>query len=200
MMCSTPPKKHKLSSGILSQHYDEAFSSLSPSSTSSSMDVDGPKTHQYPHYGLRSSSGQASGSVNAMNIGTGISSASAASPSSTHSQSWRVRRSSFLSEKMMHEDHNSYEVGIAEDGSTRYNLSVKESQGFQWNPDLFVSKYHQSEFYRYSSSSGYSHIGTSSSASTSAGSSSTDPFNDRSRPAVQDIVIDAEEDIFPSDY
>jgi hypothetical protein len=89
----------------------------------------------------------------------------------------------------MKEQHNSFEVGVAEDGSTRYSLSVKESQGFQWNPDLFVSKYYQHDYCGYSESL----YGRS-------GRDGNMEYDDHSRPKVHEIVVDAEEDIFPSDY
>jgi hypothetical protein len=86
-----------------------------------------------------------------------------------------LRRSSFLSESMMHEVHNSFVSGVAEDGSAKYSLSVKESQGYQWNPSLFAPHYTK---YDYDDSE----------------------FNGPNCPEVQEIIVDESEDIFPSDY
>jgi hypothetical protein len=77
---------------------------------------------------------------------------------------------------MMNEKHISYELGIAEDGSTRYSLSVREGQGFAWNPDLFVSRFRQHQDY------------------------CETQYSETSCPQVQDILVDESEDIFPSDY
>lgn len=76
----------------------------------------------------------------------------------------------------MHEEHISYELGIAEDGATRYSLSVREGQGFAWNPDLFVSRFRQNH------------------------ELSERRYSEASCPQVQDILVDESEDIFPSDY
>lgn len=93
-----------------------------------------------------------------------------------------VRRNSFLSKAMLENDvHNTYELGRAEDGSMKYNVSVKEGQGFEWNQDLFVSKYYQK---------------------TSLYEIKQQRQSSSSSNEVQEIIIsDSEEDdIFPSDY
>ncbi|KAA8902562.1 hypothetical protein TRICI_005844 [Trichomonascus ciferrii] len=92
-----------------------------------------------------------------------------------------VRRESFLSRAMLSNDvHQMYEIGRTEDGSMKYNVSVKEGQGFEWNQDLFVSKYYQKT----------AKLQNDPARRGSAGS-----------PEVQEIIIsDSEEDdIFPTD-
>lgn len=86
-----------------------------------------------------------------------------------------LRRSSFLSESMMREVHSSFISGVAEDGSAKYSLSVKESQGYQWNPSLFAPYYSKLD-------------------------SEDSEFHGPNCPEVQDIIVDESEDIFPSDY
>ncbi|CAN6598247.1 hypothetical protein TRVA0_001S05512 [Trichomonascus vanleenenianus] len=50
----------------------------------------------------------------------------------------------FLSKSMLEDaKYNAYEIGEDIDGCKRYSVSVRESQGFRWNLDLFVSRYHQ---------------------------------------------------------
>lgn len=102
---------------------------------------------------------------------------------STPPSSWSHRRSSFMSESMIsNETHNSYEVGKSAEGFIKFNLNVKESQGFQWNPQLF----------RYGNDRSFSE----------------DYINsdfEHNRPKVTEIVIsdmedDGDEDIFPTDY
>lgn len=93
----------------------------------------------------------------------------------------RIRRESFLSRAMLSNDvHNTYEIGRTEDGSMKYNVSVKEGQGFEWNQDLFVSKYYQKT----------AELQNDPGRRGSTGS-----------PEVQEIIIsDSEEDdIFPTD-
>lgn len=87
--------------------------------------------------------------------------------------SWKRnrRRSSFLSEAMLHEVHSSYETGRADDGSPRFSLNVRESQGFQWNPELFVSN-------------SYRQIS----------------LDTNSVPQVKEIHIDEDEDIFDGEF
>lgn len=69
--------------------------------------------------------------------------------------------------------HNAYQLGIDPDGSVRYSLSVRESQGFMWNPDLFAGRY-----YRRNSDQYY------------------DDDHEHS-PSVTEIHVDEQEDIFP---
>lgn len=72
---------------------------------------------------------------------------------------------------MLHEVHSSYETGRADDGSPRFSLNVRESQGFQWNPELFVSN-----SYRQISS------------------------DTNSVPQVKEIHIDDDDDIFDGEF
>lgn len=57
---------------------------------------------------------------------------------------FEIRRSSFLSSAMMHEDHTSWLAGTASDGSCRYSIMVTRAQGFEWNPMVF-EHYHTSD-------------------------------------------------------
>lgn len=79
---------------------------------------------------------------------------------------FEIRRSSFLSDAMMHEDHTSRIAGIASDGSRRYSITVTRAQGFEWNQMVF-DNYHGGDY----------------------------DFDEYAKPQIHEIVCDDDQDL-----
>ncbi|RAL64676.1 hypothetical protein DID88_001709 [Monilinia fructigena] len=71
-------------------------------------------------------------------------SSNSSSPSSKY-QYEHDRRRSFLSTALAKEEHTTINIGDP-DGTPRLITCVRSSQGFDWNPEIFLPSYMESDF------------------------------------------------------
>ncbi|KAB8286356.1 YALIA101S02e07426g1_1 [Yarrowia lipolytica] len=85
-------------------------------------------------------------------------------------------RSTLLSTTMLTNDEYSYyDMGKSPDGICHVTMALKKSQGFVWNQDIFVSRYHQARCGEFQQ------------------------FDECTQTEVQEIRVDEDEEVFHMD-